>query len=156
MFILLVQIKMLQYYYKNITLLLFVEKKGNICYYIFNSRKGGNNMNNLYKIFIVSLILIFLSPFMQVYSFDFNYEPSETNDTVVFNMAGKIAGAISVVGSVVSLCTLIYIGIKFMTGSVDERADYKKTLLPWLIGAVMVFAITLLPSLIFKIANSFN
>ena len=114
------------------------------------------------KIIIVSLILIFVLPYMCVYGTDWGGDLSafkrsgQGNTKDFLDMAGRIAGAVTVIGSVVSLITLIIIGIKYMVGSVDERADYKKTMLPWLLGAVMVFVITLLPSLIYTITKDAN
>ena len=39
-----------------------------------------------------------------------------------------------------------------MMGSVEEKAEYKKTLLPYVIGASMVFAASSLVSIIYNIA----
>lgn len=57
------------------------------------------------------------------------------------------------IGILASVITLAIIGIKYMIGSVDEKAQYKQTLMPWIIGAILVFAITLLPTIIFNITN---
>ena len=59
------------------------------------------------------------------------------------------------IGSIVSVAALILIGIKYILGSVEEKAEYKKTLKPYLIGAVMVFAITNLLGIIQGIVTSF-
>lgn len=68
--------------------------------------------------------------------------------------AGVIISVIRVIGIVISVATLSVIGIKFMLGSVEEKAQYKQTLLPWMIGAIMIFAITTIPSLIFQVTKS--
>ena len=31
------------------------------------------------------------------------------------------------------------LGIKYMTGSAEEKAEYKKTMVPYLVGAVILF-----------------
>ena len=49
---------------------------------------------------------------------------------------------------------LIIIGIKYMFGSVEEKAQYKKILLPYFWGAIMVFGITNIVSIIYDIAVS--
>ena len=46
---------------------------------------------------------------------------------------------ISIVGSGVAVIALIILGIKYMMGSVEEKAEYKKTMMPYVIGALMVF-----------------
>lgn len=38
-----------------------------------------------------------------------------------------------------------------MVGSIEERAEYKKTLFPYLIGAILLFSGTLLPQIIYNI-----
>ena len=65
-----------------------------------------------------------------------------------------IVGPIRVIGSFVSVLALIIIGVKYMFGSVEEKAQYKKTLLPYFWGAIMVFGITNIVSIIYDIAVS--
>lgn len=60
----------------------------------------------------------------------------------VMDVGNRIIGIIRFVGSFASVIVLIVIGIKYMTGSLEERAEYKKTMVPYLIGAILVFAIT--------------
>ena len=71
-----------------------------------------------------------------------DFEPSEDTSTnqKALAKAGKVVGAIQAIGNIVSIGALIVIGIKYMIGSVDERAEYKKTMLPYLIGAILVFS----------------
>ena len=67
---------------------------------------------------------------------------TDQSSNKVMAMGNKIIGAIQLIGSIVSVLTLVVLGIKYMTGSVEERAEYKKTMMPYVVGAVMVFAIT--------------
>ena len=60
------------------------------------------------------------------------------------------------IGSIVSVIALIMLGIKYMVGSVEEKAQYKETLGPYFLGAVLVFGITNVLTIIYNIANSFN
>ena len=41
-----------------------------------------------------------------------------------------------------------------MMGSAEEKAEYKKTLLPYIIGAALVFAASTVASVIFNFASS--
>lgn len=66
-----------------------------------------------------------------------------------------IVSAIEAVGVVLSVIILIVIGIKYMLGSVEERADYKKTMIPYLIGAFLVFTVSLIPQIIYKFIENF-
>lgn len=71
-----------------------------------------------------------------------DYKPvSDTSgDTQVAEMGGKILGIISTIASVAALFALLFMGIKYMIGSVDQKAEYKKTMIPYIIGALMAFA----------------
>lgn len=87
------------------------------------------------------------------------YKPNQTEvtgATQFLNASNRLIGVMQVIGSLISVIALILIGIKYIIGSVEERAEYKKTLKPYLIGAVMVFAITNLLAIIQNIVTSFN
>ena len=58
------------------------------------------------------------------------------------------------IGSIISVVVLIVIGIKYMLGSAEERADYKKTLLPYFIGAILVFAASSIAGIVYNFATS--
>ena len=69
------------------------------------------------------------------------------------DMGNKIIGAIQLIGSIVSVLTLVVLGIKYMTGSVEERAEYKKTMMPYVIGAALIFAASALAQVIYGFFN---
>lgn len=71
------------------------------------------------------------------------YDPGSMAGTDrVADIGNRIIGIIQFVGSFASVIVLIILGIKYMTGSLEERAEYKKTMMPYVIGAVLVFGIT--------------
>ena len=63
-----------------------------------------------------------------------------------------IIRVISTAGVIVSVIALILLGIKYMMGSVEEKATYKKTLMPYMIGAILVFAASIIAQLIYNLA----
>ena len=75
-----------------------------------------------------------------------DWEPLSTNAVSgaykLRQIGNNIIRILKVIGAIISVVTLIVIGIKYIIGSVEEKAEYKKTMKPYLIGAVMVFAIT--------------
>lgn len=76
-----------------------------------------------------------------------NYYKPESQDTAkgatrLADIGNTIIGFLQIVGSIISVVILGVIGIKYMVGSAEERAEYKKAMMPYVIGAVMVFAIT--------------
>lgn len=85
-----------------------------------------------------------------------NWRP-KVNDTDTRRLSEKtntILGVISIIGAIISVGSLAIIGIKIMLGSVEEKAQYKQKMVPWVIGATMVFAITTIPSIVYKLTNS--
>lgn len=96
-------------------------------------------------IFIISII--FMVSYVQAFTFEADdYAPFDTTmvtgATRLESLANKIVGVIQVIGTIVSVIALIVIGIKYIMGSVEEKAEYKQTLKPYLIGAIMLFGIT--------------
>lgn len=81
-------------------------------------------------------------------------EPSGT--TQVAQIGGTIASAVNAVGVIVSVAALAVIGIRYMMGSADERADYKQTMVPYIVGAVLLFGTTTIVNIIYQVATSLN
>lgn len=75
---------------------------------------------------------------------------TEVGDDVLNSKAKPVLGIIRVFGIIASVISLAIIGIKIMFGSVEEKANYKQTLIPWAAGAIMVFAMTTIPSLVYN------
>ena len=51
----------------------------------------------------------------------------------------NIIGAIQVVGVGIAIIMLLYIAMKYMIAAPSEKAEYKKTLISYTIGAVILF-----------------
>ena len=54
------------------------------------------------------------------------WKPTIEDDKDFAAKAGKVLAAINVVGAIISVVVLAGLGIKFMLGSVEEKATYKK------------------------------
>jgi len=87
-----------------------------------------------------------------------DWAPDSTTDVTgadrLLNIGNTIIGFIRTVGSIASVIVLAVIGIKYMMGSVEEKAEYKQTMRPYLIGAVLVFGITNILAIIVNIGTS--
>ena len=70
-------------------------------------------------------------------------------NTSTVNMMNKIIGAFQAIGSIVSVLALILIGIKYMMGSVEEKAEYKQTMIAYIIGAILVFGISNISAILY-------
>lgn len=67
----------------------------------------------------------------------------------------KIITIATTIGSVISVIVIIILGIKYMMGSVQEKAEYKRTLVPFLIGTLFIFVASTIASIIYNIAIKF-
>lgn len=90
--------------------------------------------------YLVGAILLFAVTNIQTTIIDM--ANSIMSNAEIDSVGGNILGIIRVIGIIVAVGVVMVIGIKFMTGSAEERAEYKKTMLPYLIGAVLIFATT--------------
>lgn len=53
---------------------------------------------------------------------------------------GKIIGFLQWAGAIAGVLIITIFGIKYMMGSLEEKAEYKKSMMPYLIGALLIFA----------------
>lgn len=65
-------------------------------------------------------------------------------------IGNKILGLIQVIGTFISVGALMIMGIRYMMGSVEERASYKKSMVPYVVGAVLLFAAVNLVTIIYN------
>ena len=63
-----------------------------------------------------------------------------TNKGQIEDFGGKIFGVIRLVGSLIAVGIIMVLGIKYMMGSAQEKAEYKKSFIPFIVGAVLLFA----------------
>ena len=87
---------------------------------------------------------------------DLKANTSATGTTEIQNFGGNIMGVINVVGVVVAVVVLMVIGIKYMMGSAEEKAEYKKTMIPYLVGAVLVFAGATIVNVVYNVVIGLN
>ena len=81
----------------------------------------------------------------------------EQNGTDQIDTVGKrIMGILQAIGIVISVAVLMVLGIKYMMGSAEEKAEYKKTMIPYVIGAVLLFGATTIANAVYNFANGLN
>ena len=74
----------------------------------------------------------------------------------ITDIAKTIIGIVNIVAVVVAVVILLILGIKYMMGSASEKAEYKKSMIPYLIGAFIIFAAPTLVNVIVNLAGNFN
>lgn len=75
----------------------------------------------------------------------------ETSPKKLKEKVGIILGVINVTGVVVSVITLMVVGINYMFGSIEEKAEYKKTAVIYCLGAALLFGGTTIPNILYNI-----
>lgn len=88
-----------------------------------------------------------------------DFKPGDLTDSdtaTAFRSAGVIVNAIINVGLVISIVMFMALGMKYMMGSIEERAEYKKTLMPMIVGTLMIFVSGKIVSIIWNIMSQVN
>ncbi len=103
------------------------------------------NVKTVQKIVSIIMISMMLISFVNTIVFAVpspnQITATSPKETKTITDAGKqIVGILQTVGVVLSVVILTVIGIKYMMGSAEEKAEYKKTFMPYIIGAALIFA----------------
>lgn len=77
-------------------------------------------------------------------------KPAGTAGEKVTNTAGQILTIVRIVGMAVAVIMLTILGIKYIAASPNEKADYKKGMTVYVVGAVLLFGASALLSVIQK------
>ena len=104
------------------------------------------------KFIIITLVLIamLIIP-ITVYSSDVitnpgGYRPSDqltgTSASKIESITSKILTVLSNIGIVVSVVSISIVGVKYMAGSLEEKAKYKESMFPYVVGIILVFGIS--------------
>ena len=56
------------------------------------------------------------------------------------NIFDSVIGIVQVIGTGIAIIMLMYMGIKYLISAPDEKAKLKNTAIPFVIGAVILFA----------------
>lgn len=111
-------------------------------------------MKKRYRIISIVVLTIIMISFATISNgFEIsNLTGNQTQITPLRDAGNNIVNVITTIGTVISVIVLVALGIKYMIGSVEEKAEYKKTLMPYVIGACLVFAASKIAQLIYNLA----
>lgn len=111
-------------------------------------------MKKIMKTFILTILMLFT---LSINCFNFAVTPNDfkavdidDSDKLV-NAGSEIVSYIVYIGSFISLGMIIVLGIKYMMGSVEERAQYKKSMIPYFVGAICLFGASMITQIVYKI-----
>lgn len=109
---------------------------------------------------IIALCIILTIIMIGVTSFAAGIKPSDfeggtfNNTTNVTNFGRQIVAVVRTVGVLIAVVILLILGIKYMIGSAEEKADYKKSMIPYLVGAVLIFAASAVTGIVYDMASA--
>ena len=78
---------------------------------------------------------------------------TQENQNKITGVGSSIVGILQTIGIVLSIIILIVLGLKYMMGSAEEKAEYKKTMIPYVVGAILIFAASALAGVIVNFAQ---
>ncbi len=108
-------------------------------------------MKNIFKLAtILCVILIIVTVYCYAAPKDYTGDTT-TAATQTKDLGDKITGAIQAGGIIISVAVLSYVGIRFMIASPSEKANLKGALIPYIVGAVIVFTSTTLVTIIWNL-----
>lgn len=116
-------------------------------------------MKRKMKIFIniIIMAILIMAIFFNAYSYATTAAPNpsefegdaSTDTSGISTIGNQVITIVSTLGSIASVIVLVVLGLKYMMGSAEEKAEYKKTLMPYVIGAGLVFAASAIAGIIF-------
>lgn len=81
---------------------------------------------------------------------------SSQDATQIINKASVIVGVLRTGGIIIVVVALMVMGIKYMIGSVSEKAEYKKSIVPYLIGVFIIFTLSQILAIIIDIVSKID
>ena len=77
-------------------------------------------------------------------------------DSKMESIGSTILTIVTNVAMILAVVIIAILGVKYMLGSTEEKAEYKKSMLPYLIGAVLVFGASAIGKMIVNMGQSIS
>ena len=118
------------------------------------------NVVKIVNILFIAMIIIFASTNC-FYSFattpgEITGNDNPTGSTELTDLGNDVVGVLRIVGIVLSVVIIIILGIKYMMGSAEEKSEYKKSMMPYIVGAALIFAGSIFADVIYEFFNGMN
>lgn len=109
--------------------------------YVMSAPEGRAEYRKTMIPYVVGVILIYSVSFIGEGGSTIitNIRNAEYN-SIVSNQVDAVENAVRYAGEAIALIMLIVLGIKYMTSAPEGKAEYRKTMIPYLVGAVIIFA----------------
>lgn len=105
--------------------------------------------NFLFKIIsVISLLIIFCTPIANADELNpYSYKPSSggIDQDIVIKYASSFSNFLYAISVIVAIISFMVLGIKYITGGISGKADYKKNLIPMIVGiGIIAFLATII------------
>lgn len=77
----------------------------------------------------------------------------DAGDTMA-SIGSTVLTVVTNVAIILAVVLIAILGVKYMMGSLEEKAEYKKSMMPYLIGAVLVFGAGIIGKAVVGFAES--
>lgn len=89
---------------------------------------------------------------VQVNPDDYQPETISTADAApLISIGGFLLSLLRNIGVIIAVIVLSVIGLKYMFGSVEEKANYKQTMVPIVVGAILLMGSSIFVQVIFNV-----
>ena len=78
-----------------------------------------------------------------------NWQSSDISG--VTSIASKVLSAVRNIAIIVAVIMISVLGVKYMVGSVEEKANYKKAFIPMIVGAILVASAAAIAKALFNL-----
>lgn len=117
--------------------------------------------NKTKKMMFVIIMFIFVLMFLGTVAFagdtlnpeEYHHTVSKGDATYIFGKGGQLLRVLRNIAAVVSVLVLTIIGVRYMVGSVEQKAEYKQTMVPVVIGCILIVSLSTILSLIASVVQ---
>lgn len=105
-------------------------------------------------ILLISIVLVLLSTNVLALENLDDYDPQPTlnNSDSFIVKAGPVLGFIQNAGMITAVIALAIIGLKYMITSPEGKADFKKDMIPYIVGCFMLGGVSLILGIISELS----
>ena len=82
-----------------------------------------------------------------------SYKQNNDDNSGAVEKGNTVVWLVRTVGEAIAVIMLLIIGIKYLLGSVEEKAEYKQSMWPYVLGAVLIFFFFSLTNVIYQAFN---
>lgn len=117
-------------------------------------------MKKLDKVLSVIMVVIMLAcictnVFAQITTDSIKADQSlDGADDTMAKIGSTILTVVTNVAIILAVVVIAVLGVKYMMGSLEEKAEYKKSMIPYLVGAVLVFGAGIIGKAVVGFAGS--